>query len=83
MAAHRSAARRVAAIVETAITLLALYALFITYRLSKNPLHGYHTTFKFAAVKLLVFVTRLQRYGLRSLYGPAVGVWASHVGMGG
>ena len=79
MAAHQPAAHQLAAAVETAITLLALYALFITYRLSKVPLHGYRTTLKFLAVKLLVFIAPAQRHALSHFLGPAVGEWASHV----
>ena len=60
------------------MTLLALYALFMTYRLAKAPLRSYHTTLKFAAVKALVFATPLQRALLNSIFGAA-GPWWLHV----
>ena len=75
----RIAAKRAANAVETGVTVLALYALFITYRLSKAPLHSYHTTLKFAAVKVLVFLSPLQRHALSSLLGATAGPWWHHV----
>ena len=76
---HRVAAKRAANAVETGVTVLALYALFITYRLSRAPLHSYHTTLKFAAVKILVFLSPLQRLALTSLLGASAGPWWHHV----
>ena len=60
------------------MTLLALYALFMTYRLAKAPLRSYHTTLKFAAVKALVFVTPIQRALLNAVFGGA-GLWWFHI----
>ena len=65
--------------VETVVTLLALYALFIFYRISKAPLHAYRTTLKFGAIKLLVFVSPVQRHILADVYGVAEGAWWQHV----
>ena len=77
--ATRLAVQRAANAIETGVTLLALYSLFITYRLSKVPLRGYHTTLKFAAVKILVFVSPLQRLGLSAALGTTSGVFWHHV----
>ena len=54
-------------------------SLFITYRLSKAPLHAYRTTLKFLAVKLLVFVSPAQRHALGFVLGVPAGDWAAHV----
>lgn len=79
LAAHHAAVGRAVSLLETIVTLTALYALFITYRLSKGPLHAYHTTLKFAAVKILVFATPLQRHLLTNVLGASSGVWWLHV----
>jgi len=79
LAAHRGAAERLARGVESGVTLLALYSLFITYRLSRAPLQHYHTTLKFAAVKILVFVTPVQRALLVATLGTRDGSWWQHV----
>ena len=79
MAAHREGIQRLVRAAEYTVTVLALYSLFITYRLSKGPLHAYHTTLKFAAVKILVFVAPLQRALLVHFYGPLDGPWWGHV----
>ena len=39
-----------------ALSLLALYALFIVYQLTHVPLAAYRTTFKFIAIKAVVIV---------------------------
>ena len=79
MAAHREGIQRVVRAAELAVTVGALYSLFITYRLSKGPLHAYHTTLKFAAVKILVFVAPLQRALFVHFYGALDGPWWGHV----
>lgn len=76
---RREFARRLIELGETVVTLLALYSLFITYRLSKAALHAYHTTLKFAVLKALVFCTPLQRMLLSAALGPSEGVWWLHV----
>jgi len=77
---HRIGARQFASVIETVVTLLALYSLFIAYRLSKGPLHSYRTTLKFATVKILVFASPLQRHLLSAILAdPAAGVWCQHV----
>ena len=70
---------RVVSMIESTVTVLALYSLFITYRLSKAPLHAYHTTLKFASVKILVFATPLQRMVLTRAFGEAEGTWWAQV----
>ena len=79
MAMHRPRVRQAVELLELAVTLTALYSLFITYRLSKAPLHAYHTTLKFAAVKVLVFAIPLQRVALTRLLGEGEGLWWLHV----
>jgi len=78
MSAHMTTAARATHVLEGAVTLAALYALFITYRLSHKPLHEYRTTLKFAAVKVLVFAAPLQR-GLLVGWLGQVGLWWQHV----
>jgi hypothetical protein len=78
-AALLATARRAVGALELVVTLLALYAVFITYRLSKAPLQQYHTTLKFAAVKLLVFISPLQRHALVHALGDDEGTWWAHV----
>lgn len=79
LAAHRDLARETAHATELAVTLLALYSLFITYRLARAPLLMYHTTLKFAAIKVLVFVSPVQSALLRAALGPQQGSWSLHV----
>ena len=78
MAAHREGIQRLVRAAEYTVTVLALYSLFITYRLSRGPLQSYHTTLKFAACKVLVFVSPLQRFLLCYQLGPT-GMWWAHV----
>ena len=78
LSGHRSSAATLASCVELAVTLLALYSLFITYRLSKAPLRDYHTTLKFAAVKVLVFATPMQNLLLVRFLGSSTGIYWAH-----
>ena len=51
---------------------VALYGLFIMWAATRLELRHYHTTVKFAVVKLLVFVGVFQRYGLHELADLAI-----------
>lgn len=65
---HREGAAMAARVLEGCVTLLALYSLFITYRLSRVPLASYHTSLKFASVKV-------RRRGPRALTHWREGAW--------
>ena len=82
MAPYRvQSVKRAVSVVELLVTLLALYSLFITYKLSRAPLAAYHTTLKFASVKILVFACPLQRHALMHALGDddLVAYWWTHV----
>jgi len=74
---YHEAAQYCTWIVETLAMLLALYSLFIMYRLAHDPLSHYQTTLKFLAIKLVMWVFTLQRIALVSHFGH-VGLWWAH-----
>lgn len=55
------------------LSMLALYALFIAYRLTHTPLHAFRTTAKFATIKVLVLLSPVQKELLKYSLGVQLG----------
>eukprot|EP00322_Chrysochromulina_rotalis_P007033 CAMPEP_0115840420 /NCGR_PEP_ID=MMETSP0287-20121206/6761_1 /TAXON_ID=412157 /ORGANISM="Chrysochromulina rotalis, Strain UIO044" /LENGTH=258 /DNA_ID=CAMNT_0003294029 /DNA_START=197 /DNA_END=973 /DNA_ORIENTATION=+ len=56
------------AIFESVLSVIALYALFIIYHVTHEPLHAYQTTLKFVAIKSIVLMLPPQRLLARALF---------------
>lgn len=57
------------ALAEYLLSILALYALFICYRVTHHLLHDFHTTSKFVAIKAIIVLLPPQRQLVQLLVG--------------
>eukprot|EP00308_Calcidiscus_leptoporus_P026289 CAMPEP_0119398510 /NCGR_PEP_ID=MMETSP1334-20130426/140883_1 /TAXON_ID=127549 /ORGANISM="Calcidiscus leptoporus, Strain RCC1130" /LENGTH=132 /DNA_ID=CAMNT_0007422377 /DNA_START=731 /DNA_END=1129 /DNA_ORIENTATION=- len=71
---HRRGIFAVLLLGDILLSYVALYALFIVYRLTHTLLHKYSIASKFIALKLLVFIAPLQRAVFEALFAEK-GMW--------